>query len=166
MVGETAVPYGKPRRNSLTRLPALRRGHQLATRTARRGLSVCISMTCHRVRNVMISTKLGWRARKRGIPMMGGYYPDGAGWLMMVLGNVLWIALLAVLVWAVIRWFERRANVPGSPRPGTPESGPSALEILRQRYARGEIDLATFEQMREHLQASGAPDDRPLATNR
>lgn len=94
---------------------------------------------------------------------MWGYYPDGAGWLMMVFGNVLWIALLGVLVWAVIRWFEHRPNAPGSSRPGTPESGFSALEILRQRYARGEIDLATFEQMREHLQVSGASDDRSLA---
>jgi hypothetical protein len=33
-------------------------------------------------------------------------------------------------------------------------ASPSALEILRQRYARGEIDTATFEQMRERLQAT------------
>ncbi len=32
--------------------------------------------------------------------------------------------------------------------------GPSALEILRQRYASGEIDATTFEQMRERLEAS------------
>lgn len=31
---------------------------------------------------------------------------------------------------------------------------PSAEEILRQRYARGEIDATTFEQMRERLGAS------------
>ncbi len=30
----------------------------------------------------------------------------------------------------------------------------SALEILRQRYAAGEIDTLTFEQMRERLMAS------------
>jgi hypothetical protein len=28
------------------------------------------------------------------------------------------------------------------------------LEILQQRYARGEIDHTTYEQMRERLQAS------------
>jgi uncharacterized membrane protein len=31
---------------------------------------------------------------------------------------------------------------------------PPALEILRQRYAAGEIDAITFEQMRERLEAS------------
>lgn len=82
---------------------------------------------------------------------MWGYYPSWGGmFLMMVVGNVLWIALLGVLVWTVIRWFVRRPGVLGSRDPG-PLGGPSALEILRQRYARGEIDAVTFEQMRERL---------------
>jgi uncharacterized membrane protein len=38
-----------------------------------------------------------------------------------------------------------------------PPQGPSALEILRQRYARGEIDAVTFEQMRERLASSAGP---------
>ncbi len=82
----------------------------------------------------------------KGIPMMWGY-GFGWGWLMMSLGTVLWIALLVVLVWALIRWLGSKTSTP-------PPSGPSAEEILRQRYARGEIDTATFEQMRERLQAS------------
>jgi len=32
-----------------------------------------------------------------------------------------------------------------------------ALKVLRQRYARGEIDTSTYEQMRERLEASGTP---------
>jgi putative membrane protein len=81
--------------------------------------------------------------------MMWGY-GFGWGWFMMMFGGVLWIAVLVVLVWALIRWFERKAPASG---PSTPAS-PSALEILRQRYARGEIDSATFEQMRERLQVT------------
>ncbi len=36
---------------------------------------------------------------------------------------------------------------------------PDALEILRQRYASGEIDATTFDQMRERLESSGRPRD-------
>ena len=81
--------------------------------------------------------------------MMWGY-GFGWGWFMMMFGGVLWIAVLVVLVWAFVRWLERKAPASG---PSTPAS-PSALEILRQRYARGEIDTATFEQMRERLQVT------------
>jgi putative membrane protein len=42
--------------------------------------------------------------------------------------------------------------------PGTLFTQPSALEILRQRYARGEIDATTYQQMRERLEASSRPN--------
>ncbi len=41
--------------------------------------------------------------------------------------------------------------------PGVPPVQPSALEILRQRYARGEIDAVTFDQMRERLGSTHEP---------
>ena len=68
----------------------------------------------------------------------------------MAFGGVLWIAILVILGWALIRWLERKTHVSSPSGPASP----SALEILRQRYARGEIDAATFEQMRERLQAT------------
>ena len=40
-------------------------------------------------------------------------------------------------------------------RTQVPSNEPSAMELLRQRYARQEIDAATFEQMRERLAARG-----------
>lgn len=94
--------------------------------------------------------------------MMWGYDFSWGGMFMMLLSSTLWIALLVVLAWAIIRWFNRKTT--SSVPPVT--SAPSALEILRQRYARGEIDTATFEQMRERLEATGEPgyqqDNRPL----
>jgi len=88
--------------------------------------------------------------------MMWGYDWGWPAMLMMTLNSILWIALIAVLVWAVVRWSGKK-NV------STTTSMPSAMEILRQRYARGEIDTATFEQMRERLEASIAsetPEER------
>lgn len=88
--------------------------------------------------------------------MMWGYgYDTGmGGWLMMAFGNILWIVLLGLLVWVVIRWIEQRPGILGPRNAGTSANGPSALETLSRRYAQGEIDTATFEQMRERLQAS------------
>lgn len=86
------------------------------------------------------------------------YYWNG-NWggmlLAMLLNGVVWIALIGLLIWAVTRLFTRRA--PSGGRFET-ESSPSALEILRQRYARGEIDEATFERMRAQLETSTERD--------
>lgn len=95
--------------------------------------------------------------------MMWGY-GFGWGWLLMSLGSILWIALLVILVWALIRWLTGKMASPS--QPPTPVRNISAMEILRQRYARGEIDTVTFEQMRERLEASTERDRWTTTTNR
>ncbi len=95
--------------------------------------------------------------------MMWGY---DFGWGGMLLIAILWIALLVVLVWALIRWISGRTTTPVPPYTSAPPTGPSALEILRQRYARGEIDTATFEQMREQLEAPTLVISGVMAINR
>ncbi len=90
------------------------------------------------------------------------------------LSRLLWIALIALLIWSLVRWARmRRAHwnqpmtpyMPHSaymtgtppttaPRPDAPINQPTALEILDRRYANGEIDAATFENMRERILAS------------
>lgn len=77
---------------------------------------------------------------------------------MMILGIVLWMVLLGILGWTLIRWWEYRATLPEPRRSG---SGFSALEILRQRYARGEIDISTFEQMHKRLEGLSASESSP-----
>src|SRR5690349_6269685 len=87
--------------------------------------------------------------------MMWGY---GLNWLsmtLMMLGSTLWTVLLVVLVWVVMRRLNPRTTGPTRQTQTLPSSGPTAREILRQRYARGEIDATTFEQMRERLEAAG-----------
>ena len=66
---------------------------------------------------------------------------------------VFWVALIAAVIWALSRWLHNpTAGMP--PTAYQPGNAPSALEILCQRYARGEIDTNTFEQMRERLEAT------------
>jgi len=73
-------------------------------------------------------------------PMWGWWGVWGLG--MMVLGFLFWVAMIVALVLG-IRWLVRQ---------GRPEAGDSALEILRQRYARGEINREEFEAKRKDLQ--------------
>jgi putative membrane protein len=82
--------------------------------------------------------------------MMWGYPYMGSAMAWMAFWSVIWLVVLGVVIWALVRWASGR-----TPSASGPSSGPSALEVLRQRYARGEIDSATFEQMRERLEASG-----------
>ncbi|QBD75880.1 hypothetical protein EPA93_07605 [Ktedonosporobacter rubrisoli] len=74
---------------------------------------------------------------------------------------IFWLVILGLLVWGLRSLFggarQWRPPFPYSqPGPGMPpfQPQPTALEILSQRYARGEIDTATFEQMRERLVSS------------
>ena len=91
--------------------------------------------------------------------MMWGYGFSWGGMFLTMLGATLWIALIVVLTWALIRWLDRRTASSIPTHTSTPSTSPTALEILNQRYARGEIDTSTFEQMRERLVASNARED-------
>lgn len=91
--------------------------------------------------------------------MMWGY-PGWGGMFWMGLGMVFWVLLLVLAVWLLARWLTQNNTPLKSPRAGPPPNEPSALEILRQRYARGEIDAETFESMRAHLEKSTPSDDR------
>ena len=74
--------------------------------------------------------------------------------LLSVLIVLFWIALLIGLTWVILSLLlpSIRRMLPDIF--GTESKGIPALEILRRRYAAGEIDSATFEQMWERLMAS------------
>lgn len=90
-------------------------------------------------------------------------------WLLLpflFLGKFFWIVLLALLIGVLVRGFSSRNRQMAYYRhapfyhPGMPPAQASAMEILRQRYARGEIDAVTFEQMRERLESSREPSQQ------
>jgi len=85
---------------------------------------------------------------------------------LLLLGKFFWIVLLALLIGVLVRRFSYRSGQMAFNRyapfyhPGMSPDQASAMEILRQRYARGEIDAATFDQMRERLEASHGPSQQ------
>jgi putative membrane protein len=78
---------------------------------------------------------------------------DWSGWgYGMLLGPLFMILVLAVVI-AVAVVIVRGLGGPGSwAQPPHPmASGRTALDILKERYARGEIDKAEFEERRRVL---------------
>jgi hypothetical protein len=74
--------------------------------------------------------------------------------LLSVLGTLLWIALMIGLVWAIVSLLVPSIRPMLADIFGSKSTGASALEILRKRYAAGEIDTVTFDRVHERLMAS------------
>lgn len=71
------------------------------------------------------------------------------GGYAMILGPLFMIVLLAVLIAAVVlvaRWAG--GSWPGTVPPHHPPPGHTAIDILKERFARGEIDKNEFEERR------------------
>lgn len=68
------------------------------------------------------------------------------GWLGPIFMIIFWV-LLVVLIILLIRWLL------SSGQAGNPDRsrGESALEILKKRYARGEIDKEEFDSKKKDL---------------
>ncbi len=73
-------------------------------------------------------------------------WDDGPSWWMVIPMVIVGLAVIAVVVWAIIA-ITRANRTP----PAAPPTGPSPLEVLNLRYARGEIDTADFEERKRQL---------------
>lgn len=77
--------------------------------------------------------------------MMGYGWGMGWGWIGMIL---FWILLILAIVWLV------RALDLGSGAGGHRDANrDDALEVLRERYARGEIDREEFQDRKRDLES-------------
>jgi putative membrane protein len=88
------------------------------------------------------------------MPWMHGF---GFGWGGMIFGGLLmllfWGVVIALVVFAV-RALTRSGSGQATPPAGSPgQTRDQALEILRERYARGEISKDEFNSMRQDLTA-------------
>ena len=77
--------------------------------------------------------------------VMGGWWGFGPMWFGGLFSLLLLALLIAGVVLAVRHLAGRPAGDPG------PRGGGRALEILKERYARGEIGKEEFEAMRRDL---------------
>ncbi len=84
-----------------------------------------------------------WRYNMMGD--MGGWWGMGFGWISMIL---FW-GLVILAIAALAKWLMQQPSSGGSPRDKTP------LQILQERYARGEIDREEYEQKRQDLMSRG-----------
>lgn len=78
--------------------------------------------------------------------MMGDFgYGFGAGWMMLM--PLVWLLLIGLVVWAVIRL------TPGTARHEAPlgQRRESPRELLDRRLANGEINPAQYDEARSRL---------------
>jgi putative membrane protein len=86
--------------------------------------------------------------------MMWGYGPDwgmmggwGGGWGPF--GMIIWLLIVALIVAAVV-WFIRSASRRGMHPPGIGSRLPG-LDVLEERYARGEINRDEYLQKKRDI---------------
>jgi putative membrane protein len=76
--------------------------------------------------------------------MMHNYFYHGWGMGMMGWGWLVSLVVLILLVWMVVKLTNQGSS--------SQSKSDSALNILRERYARGEIDKEEFDAKKKDLQ--------------
>jgi putative membrane protein len=72
-----------------------------------------------------------------------GWDSSALGWIWMLGGLLVMVGFVVLIVWAV--------SVVSRGGMGRQPERPTALDILRERYARGEITQEEFEQAKKTL---------------
>jgi putative membrane protein len=89
-----------------------------------------------------------WGGQDNGYGMMGPWMMGGFGWMWLM--PIFWILFLGLIIWGIV------ALVRGTGQPRGPDASSgqpdSALEVLRKRYARGEINKEEYEEKKKDLE--------------
>ncbi len=85
----------------------------------------------------------GWGMMGTG--MMGPGIMGGFGWMWLM--PVLWIVFLGLIIWAIVALVRRSSE----PRGQDSSKTTSALEVLKERYARGEIKKEEYDEKKRDL---------------
>jgi len=86
---------------------------------------------------------LGWQGY--GYGMMGPWMMGGFSWMWLM--PVFWLLFLGLIIWAIVA-LVRGLSQPSDSGSSHPDS---ALEVLKRRYAQGEIDREEYEEKKKDL---------------
>jgi putative membrane protein len=77
-------------------------------------------------------------------PMMGGWWGGGWGIGMMIIGAIVWIVIILGIIWLI-------RVMAGGGYHHMMNDKDSAIKILKERYAKGEIDKQEYEEKMRDL---------------
>ena len=75
---------------------------------------------------------------------------DGFGWIGLVINLIIVLALIVGLILLIV-WAIRRVNGTHTPSASTNMPAQSAKEILKIRYAKGEVTQEEYQKMLSDL---------------
>ena len=78
--------------------------------------------------------------------MMGGLFSGGLGWVGIIL-SFTFIILIIIGIILLIVWLVKRVSHSGDEE----KKGTKALDILKERYAKGEITKDQFDSIKKDL---------------
>lgn len=87
-----------------------------------------------------------WGGQSSGFGMMGGFGGMMNGFGGMGLMAIVWIVFIGIIIWAIVAAVQ---NSTESKNQGSATG--SALDVIKKRYARGEIDKAEFNEKKKDL---------------
>ncbi|MHB1443309.1 MAG: SHOCT domain-containing protein [Candidatus Humimicrobiaceae bacterium] len=78
--------------------------------------------------------------------MMGGFFGGGLGWIGMIFGFIFFILVVIGIIFLIV-WLVKRSNYPGVEN----RTESKSLEVLKERYAKGELTKEQYESMKKEL---------------
>ena len=79
--------------------------------------------------------------------MMGGFF-GGMGWIGMILGFIFFIAIIIGIILFIV-WIVKRSTHDSADY----KTESKSLEVLKERYAKGEITKEQYEEIKKNIQS-------------